>query len=267
MLRSVKGEEMFIEERHKEILAILSRDGRIKAREIEELFGVGFDTARRDLRLLEDKGLLKRTHGGAIPMLQVGFKAPKTYTPRDIVDIKSNYMAIALEAVTHIKKNDVVYITGASVGYFMVQNLPRNFEFTVATNSIIIADELRKYDNITTFIIGGVMTHKGHIRNHFSILMIESMRFDLSFLTAAAYSADFGMSIQSSDSVSVFHAVMNSSRKIIGLFPNEKMGRNAMLKICPPEAIHTVITDGDTRQEEIHALKELNIEVIIAKEN
>ncbi len=45
-----------VDERHKKILEILKNEGTIKAREIQEMFDIGFDTARRDLRILEDKG-------------------------------------------------------------------------------------------------------------------------------------------------------------------------------------------------------------------
>ncbi len=81
---------MLVETRHQRILALLNEKLSIRTRDIEELFDIGFDTARRDLRILEQKGLLKRTHGGAVPILQVGFKASKSYTPRDIKEIKPN---------------------------------------------------------------------------------------------------------------------------------------------------------------------------------
>ena len=54
---------MFIEERHREILKRLNASGTITTAEIQRLFGIGYDSAKRDLRILEEKGLLKRTHG------------------------------------------------------------------------------------------------------------------------------------------------------------------------------------------------------------
>jgi Transcriptional regulators of sugar metabolism len=69
--------QMFIEERHQEILKIVKEVGRISIGEIQEKFDVSVDSARRDLRILEERGLLKRTHGGAIPILQVGSMPPR----------------------------------------------------------------------------------------------------------------------------------------------------------------------------------------------
>jgi Transcriptional regulators of sugar metabolism len=62
---------MFIEERHKAILDMLSQNNRISVEEITENFGISVESARRDLRILEEKGLLKKTHGGAIPTHQI----------------------------------------------------------------------------------------------------------------------------------------------------------------------------------------------------
>lgn len=257
---------MLIEERHHKILELLHERLGIRSREIAEMFDVGFDTARRDLRILEEKGLLKRTHGGAVPILQVGFRAPKSYTPRDIKHVKPHYLEIARKAIEYIKPNDVIYITGASVGYFMSQQLPRDMEFTVVTNSIIIAEELRGYEHIETIVLGGTMTRKGHLRNHFTIDMINALRFDIAFLTAAAYSVDFGMSIQSSDGVAFMRAVLKSSQCSIGLFPHEKIGRESIMKTCNSNALDLLITDWATCNDDIQAIQKLGVEVITVKE-
>ena len=57
---------MFIEERHKKILEMLQKNKSITNQEIQDMFGISYDSAKRDLRLLEEQGMLKRTHGGAI---------------------------------------------------------------------------------------------------------------------------------------------------------------------------------------------------------
>ena len=55
---------MFIEERHKKILEMLQKNKSITNQEIQDMFGISYDSAKRDLRLLEEQGMLKRTHGG-----------------------------------------------------------------------------------------------------------------------------------------------------------------------------------------------------------
>ncbi|WP_223070506.1 DeoR/GlpR family DNA-binding transcription regulator [Paenibacillus caui] len=257
---------MFMEERHQEILKILEKEGRIKASEIQTRFNVGFDTARRDLRILEEKGLLKRTHGGAIPALQRGYTTPPNYTPRDITEIKDNYFAIAKKAIGYIKANDVVFLTAASVGYFMAKNLPQEFPFTVVTNSIIIADELRSYDNITTIMVGGELSQKGQCSDSFAAEFVKNIRFDISFLTSAGFSASFGMSIQKSKGVSFLQAVIGSSKCNMALYPTEKIGVESILKVCSADTFDKLITDWDAPEDELVKIEELGVEVIVVKE-
>ena len=259
---------MFIEERHQAILTHLNQIGRITASEIQDMFQVSFDTARRDLRILEENGLLKRTHGGALPMKPIGFSKPPKMTAKDISEVKDNYFAIAMKAVSMIKPNDVIFLTSATVGYFMAQNLPKDIKITVVVNSIIIAEELRKYDNLRVIVTGGEMDNKGIFYDSFTCEMIRRIRFDKCFITAACISADFGLSIQRSGGVGFLNAVIDSSKSVIGLFPTEKIGFESVMSICPANKLNYLITDWDASKKDLKKFDELGIQtVIVEKEN
>ena len=179
---------MFIEERHQAILDMITQNGKITTSEIQEKFNVSYDSAKRDLRILEEKGLLKRTHGGAIPARQIASGKPPMTTCKDISEVKENYLAIAKEAVKTIEENDVVYITNASVGYLMAQNIG-TVNCTVVTNSIAIAEELRKKENITVILADGEMQANGCFYDSFALSIINRLRFDKCFVTSACVSA------------------------------------------------------------------------------
>ena len=106
---------MFIEERHQAILDMITQNGKITTSEIQEKFNVSYDSAKRDLRILEEKGLLKRTHGGAIPARQIASGKPPMTTCKDISEVKENYLAIAKRAVSMIKNHDVIFITSINL--------------------------------------------------------------------------------------------------------------------------------------------------------
>lgn len=256
---------MFIEERHQEILDIISKNGRISIGEIQEKFDVSQDSARRDLRILEEKGLLKRTHGGAIPARQIAYGKPPQTTCKDIAEIKENYMAIAKKAVSMIRNNDVVFIIQATIGYFMAQNLPKDIRIRVVTNSIVIAEELRKKENISVILLGGEMDGKGTCYDAFAIDMINRLRFDKAFITAACISPSFGLSIQKSQAISFWNAVIDSSKENIGLFPTEKIGFDSVVSICPAKRLDILITDWDASEEDLQAFDEQGINVVIAE--
>jgi DeoR family fructose operon transcriptional repressor len=257
---------MFIEERHQAILDWIDKNGSISVTDIQKQFLVGYETAKRDLRILEEKGLLKRTHGGAIPVRQTAYGKPPKVTCRDITEIRENYMAIAKKAVSLIQNNDVIFITAATVGYFMVQNLQDNIKIRVVTNSIILAEELRKKDNISVILLGGEMDSKGNCYDAFAVEMIKKLRFDKCFITAACISPKFGLSIQKSQAISFWNAVIDSSKKCYGLFPTEKIGFDSIISICPANRLDVLITDWDASEEDLACFDEQGIEIIVVEQ-
>ena len=256
---------MFIEERHQAILNILSEKGRISNSEIQEIFQISYDSAKRDLRLLEEQGLLKRTHGGAIPARQVGGNVIRNLSPDErVVEVKENYLAIAKEAVKAIEENDVVYITNASVGYLMAQNIGET-SCTVVTNSISIAEVLRKKENLTVILAGGEMQANGCFYDSFALSIINRLRFDKCFVTSACVSTNFGLSIQKSRSVELTNAVINNSKAVYGLYPVEKIGFDSVISICPADKLDFIITDSDSSEDDLTAFEELGIKIKIAE--
>ncbi len=256
---------MFIEERHRAILDWLKEKGSITTNDIQEQFGVSYDSAKRDLRLLEEKGLLKRTHGGALPLHQVALGRPEKHTVKDIVSVKENYFAIAMRAVSMIENNDVIFLTSATVGYFMAQNIPDHIKVRVVTNSIVIAEELRTRDNVKVILVGGEMNDKGNCCDAFAIEMVRRLRFDKCFITSAFVSAEFGLSIQVSSHVSFMNAVMDSAKQTIGLFPTEKIGFDSIISICPVERMDIMVTDWDASEEDLKLFDEKGVEIVIAE--
>lgn len=258
---------MFIEERHQKILDMLEKNGSIRVSEIQIKFNVGYDSAKRDLRILEEKGLLKRTHGGAIPIRQIGAGKPSGVTCKDFNEVKENYLAIAKRAISMINQNDVVFITSASVGYLMAQNLPDDLKIRVVTNSIIIAEELRKKPNVSVIMLGGEMDAKGNCYDAFAIETVKKLRFDKCFLTSAAISARFGLSIQKSQAISFWNTVIDCSRQAIGLYPTEKIGLESIVSICPASRLNTIITDWDALEEDLAEFDELGIKIDIVEKD
>ena len=256
---------MFIEERHQAILAWLNEKGSITNGDIQEQFGISYDSAKRDLRILEEKGLLKRTHGGALPLHQVAIGRPAKKTVKDIESIKENYLLIALKAVSMIKDNDVIFLASATVCYLMAQNLPDNIRIRAVTNSIVIAEELRTKDNVSVILLGGEMDDKGNCYDAIAVETVNRLRFDKCFITSAFISAKFGLSIQRTAAISFYSAVINSSKQTIGLFPKEKIGFDSIVSICPAERLNIMITDWDASEDDLKLFDEKGIEIVIVE--
>lgn len=258
---------MFMEERQKDIVRKVNESGRILVSEIQEIYQVSADCARRDLRVLESRGLLQRTHGGAIAMAQGGTCPSPTYNPVDVREPRPDYLAVARQAVRHVEANDVIYITTSLVGYYMAQSLPEDMPVTALVNSVTIAEALRKRMNVSVLLLGGQMSHRGHCHDFYTLQMVKNIRIHKAFLSHTALSLDFGASIHDSAGVEFGRAVMESSAVNIGLYPSAKIGKHSVHSVCRMTDYDLLITDSNVSEDFLIQARELGavIEVVEAK--
>lgn len=181
------GNRMFSDERRQEILELLEKNGRVLAKDLSKSFNVSIDSIRRDLSIMEEQGLLKRTHGGAIPFPAVRQMAQPPSKRYGEGSIYQN--AIAKLASSYIEENQTVFIGGASIHYVLLKYLPNNFPFTVITNSVEIAYYLRHIDSIKTYLIGGEVKSSGNITDALANEFARQFTVDLCFAAAGALSS------------------------------------------------------------------------------
>jgi DeoR/GlpR family transcriptional regulator of sugar metabolism len=260
---SPRKDDRMSKEREKQILEILWKEKKVTVGQLARVLYVSEPSVRRDLQSLEGQNLIKRTHGGAMAMKAVAYGKPAGVTCADFGEIRPNYLAIAEQALSMLSDHDVIFITAATVGYFMAQRLPETLSLRVVTNSTVMAEELRKKPNVSVIMLGGEMDAKGNCYDAFAIEMIKQLRFDKCFLTSAAISPDFGLSIQKSGAIPFWNAVIDASRQAIGLYPTEKIGSDSIVRICPANRLNTLITDDEISDTDLAAFEEQGIDVIV----
>lgn len=254
---------MFMEERHNDIIRRVNEKGRIKVSEIQELYQVSADCARRDLRFLESKGLLQRTHGGAIAASTKGMYPEQTYNPADLPEIREDYLMVAKKAIEYIEQQDVVYLTTSSVGYYMALHLPDQLQITVLTNSVTIAEVLRKKENVLVILLGGEMSHRGHCHDYYTIQMVKNIQIDKAFLSHTALSIEFGASIHNSAGVEFGKAVMENATMNIGVYPSAKIGKHSIHSVCRIEDYDLLITDENVSEDFLTQIQELGVDFVV----
>lgn len=256
---------MFMEERQQEIADEIKENGKVTIAEIVKKYGISEESARRDLRLLEQKGVCKRTHGGAIRLTQVSVRPPMN---RDFekMPVYDNYREISRQAVTKIKENDIVYLTGGSFGYIMVSFLPKDIRYTVVVNSVDIAKELRAFENIDVYIVGGKMRQSGSVVDSFANEFVSHLHFDMCFITGGGLTAEFGLSNGTDETATFQRTVIKNSRRRYLLLPGAKIGADSFVKVCDVDVFDGIITDWDCMEEQIAVLEEKGLTVTIVEE-
>lgn len=252
---------MFMEERQREITHIIETQGSVTVAEIVAAYGISDESARRDLRMLEQQGLCRRTHGGAIRPTQVGAR-PSQDRDFSAMPVYDTYDRIAAAAAAMVKKNDTVYLCGGSFGYLLLRHLPTDIPYTLVVNQVDIAKELRGWENVEVYIAGGHMRRSGSLVDSLAVAFVSQLHFDLCFQTGSGLTAAFGLSNGTDETAAFQRAVLKNSRRRVLLMPGAKVGNEAFVRVCGVREFHTVITDWECAPEQLSNLRDTGVEVL-----
>ena len=256
---------MFAEERHEQILSKVKSLGRVLAKELAEELQVSIDTIRRDLTTMEEEGLLKRTHGGAVLLSKV-----RRFPMDDRIRYSEgteHQNAVAKLAASYIEQGDTIFIGGASIHYVLMKYLPFDRDYTVITNSLIVAEKLKDYSNIETYIVCGKVKSEEEIVDPLAVEFIRTLRIDTAFLTGGGISAKHGLSSSTPEGAIFQRAVAEISHRKICLANFDKVGTEFFVRTIDLKNIDVLITDWESPDGEIEKIRQMGIKVLIAKEN
>ncbi len=253
---------MYAEERQREIAQIIAEKGMISITDVTARYGISSESARRDLRALEQQGLCKRTHGGAILPRQVSILPPRDRN-FDAMPVYENYDRIAAQAATLIHPGDMVYLTGGSFGFLILRHLPQDTKFTLVVNNVDIANRLRPFTNIDVYVAGGHMRASASVVDSMATEFMSRLHFDLAFLTGGGLTADFGFSNGTDETATLQRQVLRNARKKVLLLPSQKIGTDSFVKVCDANVFDLLITDWDCVEDELVKLEELGVSVTV----
>lgn len=259
---SQEGSGMFAEERRAKILEFLHQEKRVLAKDLADKFQISIDSIRRDLSIMEEQGLLKKTHGGAIPAANVRM-APRPPEER-YGEGSPQQNAIAKLAVSYIRENDTVFIGSSSAHYALLKHLPERMPLTIITNCMRVADVLREREWIDTYLIGGRVKQSGNITDVLANEFVRQFTIDVSFVTGGGVSEN-GISVATPEVAAFGRAVSSVSRHRIGLATYNILGTDAFAKSGPIQGLDLIITDEDADPEAIERIRALGVKVVIAQ--
>lgn len=253
---------MFAEERRQKILALLHQDKRVIAKDLAERFEISIDSIRRDLTIMEEQGLLQKTHGGAIPSMKV--RQPPLAPEQRYGEGSPEGHAIAQLAVSYVRERDTLFIGSSSLTYLLLEHLPEQMPLTIVTNCMRVADALREREWIDTYLIGGRVKPSGNITDVLANEFIRQFKFDISFVSGGGIS-DEGIFVATPEVAAFGRAVSAVSRRRIGMATHRILGQDGFARAGAVEDLDVLITDHKADQGVMDRIQELGVKVIVAK--
>jgi DeoR family transcriptional regulator, aga operon transcriptional repressor len=269
-MQTRRGKEMATEvtitgQRAQSILHELHRSGSITVEELATKFNVSTITIRRDLVELEQKGLLRRVHGGAIPVQQLlyePFRHDSSFQEQveRQVDEKRR---IGLAAAELIENGDTVAFTAGTTTTQATRSIGNNKHITVVTNTVNVAMELSQRSEINVFVTGGFLRGGWFSLVGPSAINAMSQIFvDKVFIGVNGIHAEHGLTAYHPEEAAFNRAMIEQARQKIVLADHTKLGKIVTSLIYPTKGIDTLITDSGASEESIAPFIALGMKVI-----
>jgi len=232
--------KMLKEERLLKIINKLNLNKTITIKELANNFDVSESTIRRDLDELEEKGYVKRTHGGAI--LIDKFNNEYNFIKKTKENIKEK-TEIAKYAADLVEDGDIIAINSSTLTYLMAKELKvKNLK--IITNSVDIIVELSNKNNYDISVLGGDYFHLARtIEGPITEKQIREMHFDKAFLGVNGIDLDLALSTASPIEASSKKAMIDCSDQSYILSESNKFDNASFYKIADFKDITAIISD------------------------
>lgn len=252
---------MLYNERAELILQQLQLQSTVKVTELGELLGVSVDTVRRDLRAMEQQGLIKCVRGGAC--LPDSLASLSNFTGREVIhsDLKRE---LARKALSYIQPGDIVALNSGTTNTLLAQELVGySQQITVVTNNFAAVNILMKNQNIRLIAIGGTVNALEQSTCGTECEQAFAQYYpDIAFLSINAVNYRDGYTDFRMDEIGVIQLLARTSRKVVAVMDSSKLGKRSKRKVLAPDQVDVLLMDSrvsaDTREK--YAKKGIMIE-------
>ena len=249
--------EMLIDERRQHILELIQKQGRALVSDLSEQLGISQITIRKDLDYLQSKGVIQRSHGGALRIQSSTLVDPSLQEKQ-----KHNFREkerIAAAATKLVEEGQCIILDSGTTTTAVAERLKRFKQLTVITNAVNIAAELAGTD-FEVILVGGTMR-----KNSFSLVgplaedNLEEMHADILFLGVDGFDLEVGITTPNFLESRVNRAMVKAARHVVAVCDSSKFSRRSLSRIVPPGAIHHVITDQNLPKDIQESLRAMGI--------
>lgn len=244
---------MLIVERQQRVLELLKQRGSAQLEDIARELDVSTSTVRRDLTLLESRGLVDRTHGGAVYRGDTNVERVPVINPHaPLADRMNEHVAekqaIARAAANLVKPHMTVLLDGGSTVIFAAREIKAR-PIQVVTNSLAIANLFADDDQVEILLIGGNLYPRiGVLVGPVATGCLADLHADLLLFSLAGIFDEAAFNINMT-MAEVEQVMLQQAARSVMLMDSSKFGRKSLVRVCSLNEVNQIITDDGVNDE------------------
>ena len=255
----------FKEERHRLILDSVQENGIVTVAELSRTLNVSPVTVRRDLYHLALRGLVHRTHGGALLAATPSLPSSEPPVLNRMTQTRACKACIGRATAALVPDGSSVFIGSGSTTAFVARHLVARRNLTVVTNALNISLELALAEGVTVVVTGGVMrASELSLIGHIAEQSLQEVRVDRAIIGIPALSVEHGLTNDYLGEVMTDRHVINMSPELVVVADHTKIGKIASAFIAPASRISTLVTDAQADPAILAQFSTMGIRVILA---
>ncbi|MDI6600774.1 DeoR/GlpR family DNA-binding transcription regulator [Calorimonas adulescens] len=249
---------MFSEERRIRIMDIINSGKTVTVEELSKMLDVSESTIRRDLKYLEGKGLIHRTHGGAMNPLPTNYEPTFLEKKEEMIDEKK---AIGRKAASLIEDGDTVIIDSGTTTMEIVRNLSVN-RAKIVTNSPHAAIELQYRQGIEVILTGGMLRYEtqalvGPIADE----LIQRIKADKAFIGTNGITLD-GFTTPNVVEAATKRNMVRNAEKVYIVADSTKFNKASFMRFADLDEVDCIITDSKLPEDVYNEFSGNGIDII-----
>jgi DeoR family fructose operon transcriptional repressor len=252
---------VYAEERRQEIVLVVRQNGRGDVAYLAEQFEVTPETIRRDLSDLERRNVLRRVHGGAIPI--------ERFRTEPGVAEKATWMAkekaqIARAALSFVPERGTVLLDAGTTTLALARIFPDR-DLTVFTNALPVGNELAARRNLHLYVIGGRVRGRTLANvDDWALRQLADLKVDVGFIGTNGLTVTRGPSTPDPAEAAVKRAMCLAARQVIVLADHTKVGEEDAVRFAPIDEVDVLVTDAGLSHEDQETLEDAGVELVLA---
>jgi DeoR/GlpR family transcriptional regulator of sugar metabolism len=245
--------------RQKKILETLTREGRVEVIRLADTLEVSRVTIRKDLDLLEEKGLIRHEHGLVLAGSSDDINNRLSYH----YDRKQH---IAQTAAALVQDGETVMIESGSCCAILADELVQHKrDITIITNSAFIAGYIRKHPQASIILLGGDYQNESQVMvGPITRQSVQGFSVDKFFIGADGFSERAGFTGKNHLRAETVRDMAKQALQVIVLTESEKFAKQGIVPLLPPDSVGILITDSAIPPEVERFLQEAGTKVIKA---